>query len=248
MTADIPILLETTGLIAVDKPEGVASIPERGGTGDDLLSILSRQTGMRLFVVHRLDKGVTGVIIFAKNAESHKFLNDQFAGRTTKKRYLALVQGVMKDDEGTVEAPLRKFGSGRMGVDAAEGLPSVTRYKVMERFPCYTLLSVHPLTGRRHQIRVHLYSLGHPVVGDRLYGDRRLQNPFDRIMLHARELEIEAEPGKPVLIEARLPASFTSVVERVRDLKKPITTLPDFVWEKLRKKGQPAPGGAKGRD
>src|SRR5581483_10280782 len=85
--ASIPILLETTGLLAVDKPEGVASIPERGGQGDDLLSVLSRQTGMRLFVVHRLDKGVTGIIVYAKNAETHKFLNDQFAERTTKKRY-----------------------------------------------------------------------------------------------------------------------------------------------------------------
>lgn len=238
MVSDIPILLETPGLIAVDKPEGIASIPERGGKGDDLLSMLSRQTGMRLFVVHRLDKGVTGVIVFAKNADAHRFLNDQFAGRTTKKRYIALLQGVVKDDAGTVDAPLRKFGSGRMGVDAAKGLPSVTRYDVMERFPCYTLENVFPLTGRRHQIRVHFYSIGHPIVGDRLYGDRRFQNPFERIMLHARELEIETEPGKRTLIEAKLPASFTSVVDRVRNLQKPITTLPDFVWEKLRKKGE----------
>jgi RluA family pseudouridine synthase len=246
MASDVPILFETSGLIAVDKPEGVASIPERGGKGDDLLSLLSRQTGMRLFVVHRLDKGVTGVIVFAKNADAHRFLNDQFAARTTKKRYLALVQGELPDDRGTIDAALRKFGSGRMGVDAANGLSSVTRYEVLERFPCYTLVDVFPLTGRRHQIRVHLYSIGHPIVGDRLYGDRRFQNPFERIMLHARELEIEAEPGQRLLIEAKLPASFTSVVDRVRGLTKPITTLPDFVWEKLRKKGETAPEGASG--
>jgi tRNA pseudouridine32 synthase / 23S rRNA pseudouridine746 synthase len=221
--AEIPILFESTGLIAVDKPEGVASIPERGGKGDDLLSRLTRQTGMRLFVVHRLDKGVTGVIIYAKNADAHRFLNDQFAARATKKRYMALVQGVVKEDEGTVQTPLRKFGSGRMGVDESGGMPSETRFKVVERFPCYTLLGVNPLSGRRHQIRVHLYSIKHAVAGDRLYGDQRFQKPFPRIMLHARELEIEMEPGKPVLIEARLPESFTSVVNNIRGLQKPLT-------------------------
>lgn len=220
---EIPILYQTTGLIAVDKPEGIASIPERGGKDEDLLTALSRQTGMRLFVVHRLDKGVTGVIVYAKNADAHRFLNDQFAARSTKKRYLALVQGAVKTDEGTIDAPLRKFGSGRMGVDAGAGAPSETRFKVIERLPCYTLLGVNPLTGRRHQIRVHLYSAGHPVVGDRLYGDQKFQAPFPRIMLHARELELEVEPGKPVMIEAKLPASFTSVVEQARHLRKPLT-------------------------
>jgi 23S rRNA-/tRNA-specific pseudouridylate synthase len=129
-----------------------------------------------------------------------------------------------------------------MGVDPAAGLPTVTRYKVMERFPAYTLVAVYPLTGRRHQIRVHLYSIGHAVVGDRLYGDQRLQKPFARIMLHARELEVESEPGQKVMIEAKLPASFTTIVDQTRSLTKPLTSVPDFVWEKVKDRKKPGQG------
>ncbi len=216
MPLAIPILFDSPELIAVDKPEGIASIPERDQTNEDLQTQLSKQIDARLFVVHRLDKGVTGVIVYAKNAETHKFLNDQFAARATKKRYMALVHGVMKDDEGTIDSPIRKFGSGRMGVAAEGGMECATRYKVMERFAHHTLLSVTPFTGRRHQIRVHLYSIKHPVAGDRLYGDQKLQEGTARIMLHARELEIEIEPGKKLFIEAKLPPSFTAIVERAR--------------------------------
>jgi tRNA pseudouridine32 synthase / 23S rRNA pseudouridine746 synthase len=214
--AELQVLYESTGLIAVNKPEGMASIPERDGKDDDVFTQLSRQTGMQLFIVHRLDKGVTGVILFAKNAATHKFLNDQFAERKTRKRYMAIVHGVVKADEGTIDRPIRKFGSGRMGVDDAKGMASTTRFEVVERFPHYTLLNVQPLTGRRHQIRVHLYSMGHAIVGDPLYGDQRLQKQFSNIALHARELELDEEPGKPLKLEARLPASFHQTLEQVR--------------------------------
>lgn len=219
MALDIPVLFESPALIAVNKPEGIASIPERDQTNEDLQTRLSRQIGARLFAVHRLDKGVTGVIVYAKNAETHRFLNDQFAARATRKRYMALVHGVMKEDDGSIETPLRKFGSGRMGIAAEGGMECATRFKTIERFARHTLLGVNPLTGRRHQIRVHLYSIKHPVVGDRLYGDPKIQAGFPRIMLHARELEIEAEPGNRILLEAKLPASFTAVVEQARSIQ-----------------------------
>jgi len=216
MALDIPILFDSPALVAVDKPEGVASIPERDQTQEDLLTRLSRQVGGRLFAVHRLDKGVTGVIVYAKNADTHRFLNDQFAARSTRKRYMALVHGVMKEDDGSIETPIKKFGSGRMGVATEGGMECATRFRTMERFANHSLLSVHPVTGRRHQIRVHLYSIKHPVAGDRLYGDQKLQAGFARIMLHARELEIEIEPGNKILIEAKLPPSFTAIVEQAR--------------------------------
>lgn len=216
MSETIERLFESPAMLAVNKPEGIASIPERSGKGDDLLSLLSAGREDRLYVVHRLDKGVTGVILFAKTAAAHKILNDQFASRTVKKTYVALVQGVVKADSGVCDGPIRKFGSGRMGVDPEKGLPCVTRWRVAERFPAYTLLEVFPETGRRHQIRVHLFAAGHPIVGDRLYGDRRYQKAFDRIMLHAREIEFETEPGTRMSISAPVPDGFTAVVERIR--------------------------------
>jgi tRNA pseudouridine32 synthase/23S rRNA pseudouridine746 synthase len=223
MPPEIPIIFESPNLIAVNKPENLSSIPERDAKQEDLQTLLSKQIGARLFVVHRLDKGSTGVIVYAKNPDAHRFLNDQFAARKTKKRYMALVQGVVKNDDGLIETPLKQFGSGRMGVAAEGGLASTTRFRTVERFPCYTLLDAHPLTGRRHQIRVHLYSIGHPIVGDPLYGELRLQKPFGRTMLHARELEIEIEPGNPLFLEAKLPPSFTVIVDQVRSLQKPLT-------------------------
>jgi RluA family pseudouridine synthase len=243
MPETIQRLFESSAIIAVNKPEGVASIPERSGEGGDLLSLLSAELGERLYVVHRLDKGVTGVILFAKTAAAHKILNDQFAARTVKKTYTALVQGVMKEDSGLFDQPIRKFGSGRMGVDPVRGLPCLTRFKVVERMKAYTLLDLFPESGRRHQNRVHLFNAGHPVVGDRLYGDQRYQKAFERIMLHAREVNFETEPGSRMTISAPLPPSFTSIVERARSLEKPASILPDFVWDKLEKRAKPPERG-----
>lgn len=223
MTEPIQRLFESSAILAVNKPAGIASIPERGDKKDDLLTTLSAERGERLFVVHRLDKGVTGVILYAKTAAAHRILNDQFAGRTIKKTYAAVVQGSLKDNAGKFEQPIRKFGSGRMGVDPLKGLPCLTHYRVAERFPAYTLLDVFPETGRRHQIRVHLFNAGTPVAGDRLYGDQRFQKAFDSILLHAREIEFETEPGTRMKISAPLPPFFTEQVAKIRTLEKPLT-------------------------
>jgi tRNA pseudouridine32 synthase / 23S rRNA pseudouridine746 synthase len=170
----IPLLYMDERLLAVSKPEGVAAIPERQGDAACLRAILEAAFAAKLFVVHRLDKEVSGVIVFARDADMHRHLNLQFSERHVRKTYLALVEGVTPVG-GTIAARLREFGSGRMGVDHEGGKPALTRFRLQQRFPAHTLLEVLPDTGRRHQIRVHLYSIGHPIAGDSRYGDRQRQ-------------------------------------------------------------------------
>jgi len=221
----LPILFENDDIIAVDKPPGLASIPERKKTAPNILAQLSPQTGSghKIYVVHRLDKDASGVIIFAKNAHTHKFLGQQFTSRTVKKSYLALVQGVIAEDRGVIDKPLRQFASGRVAVDTARGKPSATEFEVAERFDSYTLVRAYPLTGRLHQLRVHFYSIGHPIVGDRLYGqvrgttdEARGTRHEARLMLHAEKIIFQLPSGKELTIESPIPDSFAQVIESFR--------------------------------
>jgi RluA family pseudouridine synthase len=211
------ILFEDDDIIAVNKPGGLASIPERRREADNLLAQLSEQFPGKLYVVHRLDKEVSGVILFAKHAAAHKALNTQFSQRQVRKTYLALTHGVFEPDRDIIDAPIRQFGSGRMGVDQQRGKPSQTEFIVQERFYAATLLKMHPVTGRRHQIRVHLYHIGHPIVGDIRYGEKALQRQFPRVMLHATQIRFRVLSKEEKTIEAPLPELFTHVVRDFRD-------------------------------
>ena len=207
------ILYEDADVIAVNKPEGLAAIPEQNPREPSLFERLCAERGETLFIVHRIDKDTSGVILFARNAEAHRHLNMEFETRRTRKVYLALTQGVIGGDWGTIDKPLARFGSGRVGVNAQHGKPSLTEYKVMQRFPAHTLIEAYPKTGRRHQIRVHLYSIGHPIVGDRLYGDRAVQRDYPRMMLHAKKLTIRPPTGEELTLQAPVPLSFSSIVD-----------------------------------
>jgi tRNA pseudouridine32 synthase/23S rRNA pseudouridine746 synthase len=207
-------LFENESLLAVDKPEGVVSISEAGKGG--LPELLRGVYGGKLYPVHRLDREASGVIVFAKDPDMHRHLNGEFDRRSVRKTYLALTHGIMTANRGIVNKPLREFGSGRMGVDAKRGKPSSTEFKVYERLRGYTLVRAYPLTGRRHQIRVHLYSIGHPIVGDLKYGDRAMQDQFPRLMLHAMEIEFDLPSGERLRIEAPVPESFIAVMEELR--------------------------------
>lgn len=211
----LPLLYADEDLVAVDKPEGLATIPERRPTGDSLVERLAAQLGQRLWVVHRLDKDVSGVLLLARHADAHRCLNDQFAARRVTKTYLALVHGRVADGGGTVDLPLRAFGSGRMGVDPARGKPSVTDYRVRRRAAAFTLLEARPLTGRRHQLRVHLYARGHPIVGDRRYGDTAVQRGYERLLLHAREVACRLPSGRALRVAAPPPPSFDRLLGRL---------------------------------
>jgi RluA family pseudouridine synthase len=215
----ISILFEDADIVAVDKPEGLAAIPPRGPQGDSLLELLGAQREEKLFVVHRIDKDTSGVIVFARNAQAHRFLNQQFEARQVEKAYLALVHGVVAENGGTIDQPLRQCGSGRVAVDAQKGKPSVTDFRVLERFASHTLLEAHPRTGRRHQIRVHLYHFGHPIAGDPLYGDPAIQRAFPRLLLHAQKLTLQLPSGADLAVEAPVPASFTASCQAVRGEK-----------------------------
>ena len=209
------VLFENADYLAVDKPEGVVSVAEAGKGG--LPELLQDVFPGKLFPVHRLDRGASGVIVFAKNADAHRHLNGEFDRRAVRKTYVALVHGFLKASHGLIKAPIREFGSGRMGVDPRRGKPSETEFKVAARLKEFTLLRVHPATGRRHQIRVHLYHIGHPIVGDLKYGDRTLQDRYPRLMLHALEIEFALPSGDRVTVAAPVPASFEAVLD---DLKK----------------------------
>jgi tRNA pseudouridine32 synthase / 23S rRNA pseudouridine746 synthase len=210
------ILYEDSTVIAVNKSEGLASISENDTSIETLHSMLSRISQQKLFVVHRIDKEVSGVILFAKNSKAHKFLNDQFAQRTVRKYYTALVHGIVKEDEGVIDKPIREFGSGRMGIDEKKGKKSLTLYKVLKRFKNYTLLELNPSTGRRHQLRVHLYFINHPIVGDLRYGDYSVQKIFPRLMLHAKSIEIMKNSKEPLFVEAKEPETFCSIIEKLK--------------------------------
>jgi len=209
----ISILYEDGDIVAVDKPEGLAAIPERRPQRRSLLEILQARRRERLYIVHRLDKETSGVILFARTAEAHRRLNQQFEHRLVAKTYLAVVHGAIDDDEGVIEAGLRQFGSGRVAVDPQRGKASTTEFRVQERFKASTLVEAHPRTGRRHQIRVHLYHLGHSILGDPLYGDKTKQSYYPRLMLHAQTIELKLRSGKNLTLEAPTPESFQAVLD-----------------------------------
>ena len=220
----IRVLYETDDYIAVDKPEGVVSLAQAGRGG--LPELIRPHYPGQLFPVHRLDRGASGVIVFAKNAPAHRHLNGEFDRREVRKTYLAVVDGVPTSNRGQINAPIREFGSGRMGVDPKRGKASTTEWKLAERLDGATLLRVSPATGRRHQIRVHLYHIGHPILGDLRYGDRARQERFPRLMLHALSLEFALPSGERVTVEAPPPPSFESIVAGLRRPKAAAAKTP----------------------
>lgn len=211
----IKILYEDNNFIAVDKPEGISSISESDTSVKTIHSILEKKYSSKIFIVHRIDKEVSGIILFAKNPVAHKHLNDLFAKRSVKKNYTVLVHGKINEDRGRIDKPIREFGSGRMGVDDKHGKRSITDFKVIKRFNELTLLDVSIITGRRHQIRVHLYSMGHPVVGDLRYGDLKIQNQFPRLMLHASRIEFQLLDKSNKVIESPLPKIITEFLDKL---------------------------------
>jgi len=162
--------------------------------------------------VHRLDKEVSGVMLYALHPEAHRFLNNAFEKREVHKTYQALVHGGITEDQGVITRAIREFGSGRMGVDDLKGKPSETRFSVLKRSDRFTLVELYPQTGRRHQLRVHLYSIGHPIVGDTRYGDKALQQGYPRLMLTSTGIDLTLPSGKRLLIENVIRSDFSDVL------------------------------------
>ncbi len=191
----LEVVHEDEFLLVVDKPAGMAVHPGAGRSSGTLANALlgygARLSAMggavKPGLVHRLDKDTSGLLVVAKDDGTHWKLSQQFAGRQVRRVYLAVVQGVVPRDEGTIAAPIGRHPTRRtrMAVRYEGGRESVTRYKVLRRFPRATLLELTPETGRMHQLRVHLASIGHPILGDREYG---VAGGFSRQALHAHRL------------------------------------------------------------
>ena len=214
----VNILYQDADCLAVMKPSGVAAVPESGGDEVCLSALLSNQLGCRVFPVHRLDKEVSGVILYALSAAAHRFLNTAFETREVRKTYLAVTHGRVEADRGFIDRPIREFGSGRMGVDDARGKRSETRYEVLMRSDRFSLVRVFPLTGRRHQIRVHLYSIGHPIAGDARYGDPAQRQGHPRLMLTATGINLCLPSSGRLDLHDVLPQDFIDSTREVYGL------------------------------
>ncbi len=227
---DIPldVVFENEDLLVVNKPAGMVVHPAAGhSTGTLVHAALSHAPEMegiggelRPGVVHRLDKETSGLILLAKNDRAHHWLQDQFRLRRVNKVYLALVDGRPPTPQGRIEAPLGRDLSHRKRMAVlppGKGRDAVSEYRTLEAFSNHTLLEVHPLTGRTHQIRLHLAFLSCPIVGDTLYGRKRATLPIHRHFLHAARLTILLPGGsQPSTFEAPLPDDLNGVLSFLR--------------------------------
>lgn len=230
------ILWEDEHFLLVDKPSDLLTIPDRYRTDlPNLYNLLQVQYGA-IYVVHRLDKGTSGVVCFAKTTDAHRLLSQQFEARTPVKKYYALVKGVPYDRSGKIEVGLSPRKEGGMRVDVKRGKPSVTTYEVVEEFDHYALLETSILTGRTHQIRVHCKHIGHPLVVDPLYSGvdalylseikrkrfnlNRMgqERPLlSRVPLHAHCLQLlHPISGKIITQKCPLPKDFRAVLNQLR--------------------------------
>lgn len=224
----LDVIFENNDLLIVNKPAGMVVHPAAGHSSGTLVhAVLAHAPEMvgiggegRPGVVHRLDKNTSGLIIFAKNDPSHRWLQDQFRNRKVDKVYLALVDGKPPTPTGRVEAPIGRDAVQRKQMAVVvphKGRMAVSEYRTLETFTQHTLLEVHPITGRTHQIRLHLSFLGCPVTGDRTYGRRSPTLALNRHFLHAASLTILL-PGENVArtFEAPLPDELTQILNGLR--------------------------------
>ena len=225
------ILYEDNDIAVIDKPAGLVTHPSAGHSTDTLVNGLLHQMqglsgiggALRPGIVHRLDKDTSGLLIVAKNDASHAALSAMFANHEIKKTYIAVVRGKFQNQSGTVDMPIGRHPTDRKKMAVIsngnnvnnKGRNAVTQYAVMEEFRSASVLSVNLITGRTHQIRVHMSKIGHPVLGDAIYGDGIKSAP--RLMLHAAKLTFMHPITKtPISLESELPEEFASQIRALR--------------------------------
>jgi len=231
------IVLETNEFVAINKPAGLLTIPDREGKLISLKQILKKKYG-EIFTVHRLDKETSGLVIFAKTDVTHKHLSMQFEKRETEKIYHGLVLGTLINKEGIINEPIAEHPTkkGLMTV-YKKGKESVTEYKVLEEFRLYSWLQFKILTGRTHQIRVHMKHAGHPIVCDELYGDGKsifisqIKSKYNlakneeerpilsRLALHSYKLSFRDIENKEYHLEADLPKDLKATLKQLSRTK-----------------------------
>lgn len=222
----LDIIYEDNDIIVVNKQKGLVVHPANGNPDGTLVNAimaickdsLSGIGGeIRPGIVHRLDKDTSGLIIIAKNDKAHINLSEQIKNREVKKTYIALVRGVIKEDEATINMPIARSTKDRKKMDVSKvGKNAITHFKVLKRYDKYTLLEVKIETGRTHQIRVHMSHIGYPIVGDEVYSNGK--NPFGvkGQMLHSAKLTFTHPiTGKVLNLEAPLPKYFQEVLKEL---------------------------------
>ena len=227
----LSVVYEDDSVLVVDKPAGMVVHPGAGRAHGTLAAaVLAHSPTVagvggprRPGIVHRLDKDTSGLLVIAKTQAAYDDLVAQLAARTVTRRYLAVVHGRVRAAAGVINAPIGRHPRDRVKMavrPAGRGKRAVTRYRVLERFPHFTLLELHLETGRTHQIRVHLASLGHPVVGDQVYGKPRLRPPveLDGYALHAAGLTfVHPAFRKSVELDAPVPARMQRLLIHLRN-------------------------------
>ena len=225
---DLDIVYEDEDVILINKPKGMVVHPAPGHTSDTLVNgllyhckdNLSGINGVaRPGIVHRIDRDTTGILIVCKNDMSHNSIAAQLKEHSINRRYRALVHGNLKDDTGTVEGPIGRHPIDRkkMAINEKNGKPAVTHYTVLERFGNYTLIECKLETGRTHQIRVHMTSIGHPLVGDEVYGPAKCPFKLQGQCLHAMILGfVHPRTGEYMEFSADLPEYFEDLLRKLR--------------------------------
>ncbi len=203
----LPVLYQDDDLVFIDKPPGLLSVP--GRYEPDCVEARLREQFSEALTVHRLDLATSGVMVFARNKAAQRHLGLQFERRHTDKHYVAVVWGHVEGERGTIDLPLRTDWERRprQMVCHDQGRSAVTEWSVTERLPDRTRLSLTPLTGRAHQLRIHCRELGHPILGDQLYADGDALAASERLLLHAEWLELH-KPSNGDRIKVSSPVPF----------------------------------------
>ena len=224
------IIYEDDDILIIDKPKGMVVHPSNGHYNGTLVNAimyhcknkLSSINGViRPGIVHRIDKDTSGILCICKNDKAHQNISNQFKEHTNIRKYKTIVKGVLNDDEGIIDKPIGRDKKNRLRMAIDEnGKNAITKYKVIERFNNYTFVECELFTGRTHQIRVHMKSIGHPVLGDLLYGSDDNRIKFrDGQILHAFYLSfIHPNTNKKVEFISELPKYFVDILEKIRKI------------------------------
>jgi tRNA pseudouridine32 synthase/23S rRNA pseudouridine746 synthase len=200
------LIYHDASLLVVNKPAGLLSVPGRGEDKQDCLSLRVQRAFPDALIVHRLDMATSGVMVFARGIEMHRQLSMLFRERNVNKRYIAVLAGLLEKDDGMVDLPIATdwINRPKRKIDIELGKHSLTRYLVLERSIMCTRVELEPVTGRTHQLRIHMKSIGHPILGDALYGN---PESADRLLLHAQSLQFP-HPKSRIALNFVCPAPF----------------------------------------
>lgn len=203
----ISVIHRDAGILILNKPSGLLSVPGRHPALSDSLATRVQAEFPQALMIHRLDKDTSGVVLMSLNRNAHAKIAAQFEARTTQKSYVAVVWGIMESNEGMIDQPMAidPENKPRHRIDYENGKPAQTRWQVISHDENTTRLHLFPLTGRTHQLRVHMKALGHPILGDEFYADDAARQAADRLLLHAEALTFQHPDGRDVTFTAPCP-------------------------------------------